>query len=180
MSWRVFVAFGAAQVLLSTTYRYIAVCAEDGSALVSLDFEHWGARAQQLGWPGRTVLLDRQCLPFLLAVSFMNCRNVRLDWVHPPAALAKAFRRRNRGANLSPYRIIDILPMTRLLSTLKSSDAEGDAMRFQTVRGHFKRYSQNGLFGKHKGTFFFPSHERGSADRETRHGHYRIRTDKGK
>lgn len=113
---------------------------------------------------------------FLTAISFMNCRNVELPWVQPSGKLARAFGRRNKGAKLAPYRTIDIIPMTRLIAEKAKAEGRGRGeVAFQTVRGHFKRYSGSGLFGKLKGTFFFGAHDRGTGERKTRQGGYRIK-----
>lgn len=120
--------------------------------------------------------ISAHVFPFLTAISFLNCRNVQLPWVQPQEKLARAFAKRNKGAKLAPYRTIDIIPMTRLIA--EKAKAEGKAkgeVAFQTVRGHFKQYGNAGLFGKHKGTFFFGPHDRGSGDRKTRQGGYRIK-----
>lgn len=127
--------------------------------------------------PGRSMA-SVLALSALTTVSFVNCRNVAMPWVQPPEKFARAYGRRT-GKKLAPYRVIDIVPMSRFLS--KQFGDERDPKRraemaFQTVRGHMKRYSDGaGLFGRHKGTFFFSAHDRGSADRKTRQGGYRIK-----
>ena len=111
----------------------------------------------------------------LLTVSFMNCGNAQVSWVRPPEQLAKAFSRRNKGYKPSPFRTIDIVPVTRLMAEKRQAGEGTRSTVFHTIRGHFKRYADKGLFGKHKGTFFFPSHQAGSKSENQRPGGYRIK-----
>lgn len=41
-------------------------------------------------------------------------------------------------------------------------------------RGHFKTYQDQGLFGKHKGTFWVPMHLRGTAEEGIVRKEYKI------
>lgn len=104
------------------------------------------------------------------AISLMNCKNVALPWVSPPEKLARSYRRRN-GVDLGGFRVINIVPATKLKSTdppapRVANPAPACPTRLlHTVRGHIKRYSVKGLFGKYKGTYFFSEHQAGDKTR---------------
>lgn len=100
--------------------------------------------------------------PVMLAVGFMNCKNVLLSKVEPDARL----NRLRKKAGLKPflrYHTINIEPMKRVLKAEGGIETEGLRKALHIVRGHFMRYTpERPLFGKHAGTFWAPSHVRGS------------------
>ena len=98
----------------------------------------------------------------LIAISFLDCRNVALaDAEVAPRALAKSHHWRT-GEWLTRHKTIVITPMSRLLRAAMESDPEGGREHaMHVVRGHFKRYAERGLFGKYKGTYFWHQQARG-------------------
>lgn len=96
-----------------------------------------------------------------LAMSFCHCKNVVLrDEVPPPKLSAKQEKR--HGVPKVTYKTLEIQPMLGVL------EREGGAGRGHTAqqalhicRGHFADYREHGLFGKHKGIFWFDMHVRG-------------------
>lgn len=112
--------------------------------------------------------------PFALAISLMHCKNVELVRKPQNPKLAKAYRRRHKEPLLT-YHVLDIEPMKRVLRD--EGDAEHSGLRhaLHICRGHFKDYRQRGLFGRHKGMFWFESHLRGSAEVGTAVKDYRVR-----
>lgn len=103
----------------------------------------------------------------LIAISFLNCRNVHLiDAPGPPRPLAQSHFRRT-GKWLSRHSNIVITPMCRIMARAQTqADAAGGSHRsLHIMRGHFKRYAEGkGLFGKLHGTYFWGSHARGSME----------------
>jgi hypothetical protein len=101
--------------------------------------------------------------PAMLAISFMNCKNVTLEAIEPNAELNRIRQRRGDRPFLR-YHTIDIEPMKRVLRTEGQVDAVGLKRALHIVRGHFSTYTpERPLFGKVAGTFWVPSHVRGSA-----------------
>jgi hypothetical protein len=116
--------------------------------------------------------------PALLTLSFLNCGNVQVSWLDPPEGLNRATKKRSpHRVALTPYAIIDIRAATKLVPEESGPKREGWSRvgaAFREIRGHFKRYQGKGLFGKHKGTFFFSAHQSGSGERVTRQAGYRL------
>lgn len=112
--------------------------------------------------------------PALLALSFLNCKNTTLRPVEPDPEI----NRERRAAHLAPfvrYHTIDIEPMRRVLGTEGRVGEVGLRRALHLVRGHFATYTPDRpLFGKVAGTFWVPSHVRGSAERGAVISDYRI------
>ena len=100
--------------------------------------------------------------PALLALSFMHCKNISLQQNEPDRAL----NNKRRHAGLKPfvrYHTINIEPMKKVLKTEGNSETEGLKRALHICRGHFSTYSEERpLFGRIAGTFWVPSHVRGS------------------
>lgn len=103
-------------------------------------------------------------MPFLLAISFMHCKNATVQLVGPPPKLSKKHQRRY-GKPLVRYHVLDIEPMKKTLRTEGQVETYGLKHALHICRGHFKDYREGGgLFGKHKGLYWWESHVRGSAE----------------
>lgn len=102
-----------------------------------------------------------QLLPFYLAISFMHCKNVSRREETPPPALSKAHQRRY-GAPLQRFTVLDIDPMRQVLKSEGGAESTGLVKALHICRGHFKTYSERPLFGRIKGTFWWPSSVRGT------------------
>ncbi len=117
--------------------------------------------------------------PVLMAVSFMNCRNVRLVDAYPNKKLDRSHFRKT-GVPLIRYKTIDVWPVCKLIRESPAGDESADAKRkraLHIVRGHFKRYKGAGLFGKYNGTFFWGQHVAGVESDARIVNDYRIRFD---
>lgn len=125
--------------------------------------------------PSAVGLLDALLVPFALALSLMHCKNVELVRKPQNPKLARAYRRRHQEPLLT-YHVLDIEPMKRVLRDEGDSECSGLRHALHICRGHFKDYRQRGLFGKHKGLFWWESHLRGSADVGTVIKDYRVRS----
>jgi len=98
----------------------------------------------------------------IFAVSLTHCRNVTSVEQCPPPALSKRHAERH-GRPLCRYYVLDIEPMRKALHTEGRMGEVGIARALHLCRGHFADYREgNGLFGKHKGLFWWDAHVRGS------------------
>jgi hypothetical protein len=103
-------------------------------------------------------------MPCLLTISFMNCKNCVLNAVERDQDVNR--NRRKHGLKLFlRYHTINIEPMKRVLRTEGKVEATGLKRALHICRGHFSTYSEERpLFGKVAGTFWIPSHVRGSTE----------------
>jgi hypothetical protein len=100
--------------------------------------------------------------PTLLAVSFLHCRNVRVEDNPVPKPLAKKYHAKN-GQWPSAYKTLVIEPLKEILRREGGSDRHGLAKAMHICRGHFADYSMGkGLFGKYHGRFWIPATVRGT------------------
>jgi hypothetical protein len=103
-------------------------------------------------------------VPCMLAVSFMNCKNVTTTAIEPDAKL----NRERTKAGLKPflrYHTINIDPMKRVLKIEGNIETEGLKRALHICRGHFATYSpEKPLFGHFAGTVWKPAHVRGTPD----------------
>jgi hypothetical protein len=123
------------------------------------------------------IVLDMSA-PMSLALTFMHCKGVTLVDNIPPAGLQKKHQRKNSGSAmpLVTYKTILIQPATRVLSVEGNIDSLGMEKALHICRGHFKHFSETRpLFGKLAGTFWWPSHIRGSEDAGTAVRDYSVR-----
>lgn len=107
--------------------------------------------------------------PALLAISFLHCRNVKVEDKATTMGKSKSVKRRaRRAAKGEPYykqNIIEIRPMRRVLETEGQSETHGLKKALHICRGHFRHYEEGrGLFGKIHGTFWIDSHVRGAPE----------------
>jgi hypothetical protein len=113
---------------------------------------------QGKGW-GFTLLC-----PFLLAISFLHCKNVQIA-PHDPAPKTPG-KRRSRHAPKIKYHTLQIEPMKKVLREEGRAEETGIKHALHICRGHFKDFSKGkGLFGKYQGMFWWDSQVRGSAER---------------
>lgn len=111
--------------------------------------------------------MDVGLFPMGLALSFMHCKNASLAEQPVPEKLERARRRRGDPLPLLRHHVLEIEPMKRLLRGEGRADEVGLQQALHICRGHFKDYRQSGLFGRHKGLFWWDQHVRGSAERGT-------------
>lgn len=100
--------------------------------------------------------------PTLLTISFLHCKNVEIEENEPDAKLQKARRRRGKEPHVT-FKTLNILPMTKILREHGQSSTHGLKTALHICRGHFKNFQDKGLFGKHKGLFWWDSQVRGKA-----------------
>jgi hypothetical protein len=117
---------------------------------------------------------------FLMTMNFMQCANIELTYVDPPAALSRKHRKKGKlqpGQDLVRYHTLGIRPAGAGTRTRgRSSSSSGDLVAFHPVRGEFHHYGdccpglhgpKGLLFGKLTGRFWVPAHVRGNPQRGT-------------
>jgi hypothetical protein len=103
-------------------------------------------------------------LPAFLAISFMNCKNVTTT-IHETDRHLNRERQKHGLKPFLRYHTIDIEPMKRVLRTEGKIESTGLKRALHICRGHFATYSEERpLFGKVAGTFWIPSHVRGTTE----------------
>lgn len=102
--------------------------------------------------------------PAMLTLAFMHTKNVTVEEMEPPEKLSKAHKKR-RGYPLVTYRTLHIEPIQRILKAEGNAESGGIRQAVHICRGHFKTFSAKGLFGKHKGTYWWPATTRGAGSR---------------
>lgn len=110
-----------------------------------------------------------------LAMSFMNCKNVKVE-KSPP--ISPALHRARLARGLSPLHRFHVLkiglpPTNRRGSVYRGGQTE---KALHIVRGHFKTFdAQKPLFGKLTGTWWWPMHRAGAAERGVVEKQYEVR-----
>lgn len=77
--------------------------------------------------------------PFMAAISFMHCKNVRLEEQKPPDKLS-AKHQKNHGRPLTTYNLLEIGPMKEVLESEGRRGEVGLPRSFHICRGHFRTY----------------------------------------
>lgn len=109
----------------------------------------------------------------LLAIQFMHCKNVALQDRTASRHERRQARREGKPAPVT-YKVLDIEPMRRVLRTEGQIETVGLRKALHKCRGHFATYDERPLFGKHRGTFWVPAHDRGTPERGVIHKDYRV------
>ena len=92
--------------------------------------------------------LSEEFFAFWFCLSLLHCRNVEtVDKPAPPAPILK--QRAKKGIPYIQYKTLEVTPLraVRQGGTRKDGTPEPKALHF--VRGHFKDFSDKGLFGKY-------------------------------
>lgn len=107
-------------------------------------------------------------LAFLLfSISLMNSKNVKMDKHEAQGIPNRGYRRRSKSdfpVTLFQWYTLEIETSN---VAVKSSGGKKIPLRetvtkaLHSVRGHFADYRKSGLFGKHKGVYWMPEHQRG-------------------
>ena len=96
----------------------------------------------------------------LLAVCFLNCKNVKAVKQIPDERTERRFKERF-GTQMVRWHTLVIEPMKRAL-TESGAGESGIQKALHICRGHFKDYREAGLFGKLKGMYWWDAHVRGT------------------
>lgn len=113
----------------------------------------------------------------LLTLSLMHCKNVTAEPCSPSQGASKKWKKEH-GKPLAQYKVLNIEPMKTVLRREGSSDSQGLTHALHICRGHFRDYRERGLFGKHRGIYWWDAFARGSSSEGVVHKDYRIKSPK--
>lgn len=105
--------------------------------------------------------IDGLVIPTLLTFSLLNCKNVTTQENKPYQNEIRRWKKRNKNP-LCRYHTLNISTMSKILKEKGNIKKNGPAKALHICRGHFRDYTKNGLFGKHKGTYYFGPTIRGN------------------
>lgn len=98
--------------------------------------------------------------PFLFALSLMHAKNVTLEDVPTSPALAK--KHAKRGRPTLRFKTLRVISMRKAASASAAPGESSSRQAMHLARGHFKDFRDGkGLFGKHKGLYWWDMHVRG-------------------
>lgn len=108
-------------------------------------------------------------VPPMLAISFLHCKNVELvEQEHTfhldKRASSGRLKKKSKMAKVR-YHMLTVEPIRKILATEGQIERHGMQKALHICRGHFKDYREHGLFGKHKGIYWWNQQLRGSQDR---------------
>lgn len=104
-------------------------------------------------------------LPFpFMAISLMHCKNVRCQSGPPIEPKIQKARERRGKPPLMRWKTLIIDPGKAVNVQTGSENAGSDSKALHICRGHYKRYAERGLFGRHTGTYWWPMQARGSIE----------------
>lgn len=150
---------------------------DEGEVVIDGSIAESMSRFDQPGEPfGQAAVnaLSPVFFPVRLAISFMHCKNVKVEEQLPSRQIRRAAER--KGDPIERYIVLDIMPMREVLRTEGRSESVGLQRALHICRGHFSTYTEERpLFGKYAGRFWIPSHVRGSADAGKIEKDYRVK-----
>ena len=114
--------------------------------------------------------------PLLLTLCFMHCRNVEMVEHQRPEKLQRKFEKRGDARATVKYKTLVIEPMRRVLDQEGGAEANGLSHAMAICRGHFKDYRASGLFGRHKGIYWWDQQVRGTQEAGEIVKQYDVRT----
>jgi hypothetical protein len=109
----------------------------------------------------------------MLALTFLHCKNVTIETVNPDKKLQKA-RTRKGKLPLVTYKVLNVIPIQHILKREGKSDEVGLKKAMHICRGHFKDFSEKGLFGKYHGVFWWESQVRGKLEEGQVRKYYKV------
>lgn len=109
----------------------------------------------------------------LLTVSLMHCKNVQIVDNNPSEIASRKWRRQGNQP-LVKFKTLNIEPMKTILRYEGHSESTGLKHALHICRGHFRDYRERGLFGKHKGIYWWESFVRGNAKQGVVNKEYNI------
>jgi hypothetical protein len=112
----------------------------------------------------RFDLFTRAVNAVMVSFALMNCRNVKMDEAEIPAKV-QAHRVRRGKLPLYRYHVLNIRPQSKTARTRTAGRPDKLDVAIHMVRGHFKEYGKSGLFGKHRGIYWWTPHLAGTAPR---------------
>lgn len=113
--------------------------------------------------------------PTLLALSFLHCKNVTVQTEDPSPKQSRVFQKKH-GRPLIRFHILNIEPMKTVLKNEGQAEKVGLKRALHIVRGHFSDYTERGLFGKHRGIYWFDQHAKGTPEEGVMLKDYNVNT----
>lgn len=108
--------------------------------------------------------LQRAMATVWTSLSFMHCKNINIEKSAPiPSKLQKSRLLKGKHSLLRHHTII-VSPTSSIKPIKGESKEETESRALHICRGHFKKFDEHALFGKHKGTYWWPMHSRGSME----------------
>jgi hypothetical protein len=134
----------------------------DGSPPETNDMPYSMVRTYPPDSPELADAAQQHVKPFLLAFAFLSAKNTII--VENDPRPRKTRRKPKKGHSETTYKTLEIRPLADVLRVRGRAAGTGPGLKKVTIaRGHFRTYTESGkLFGKHVGTFWIPSHVRGS------------------
>jgi hypothetical protein len=106
--------------------------------------------------------LQNALIPVFLSICFMNCKNISLDkspeW---PEKLQKSRIRKGKLPLIRHHTII-IDGIKKIIKEAQNGNDGISPKALHICRGHFKNFDEHPLFGKYRGTYWWPQQMRGS------------------
>lgn len=109
------------------------------------------------------LMLIYMLLPMCMALCFLNCNNVSYSTIYPSRQQLRAAVRRGKRPAVK-YHTLEIRPMMDRLKYDGDVESNGLARALHICRGHFKDFRDSGLFGKHRGIYWWNQLVRGNAE----------------
>jgi hypothetical protein len=173
--------FAGGKIYTTKHGRIRAVLGEHG-----IEFADWFAKDNGLTKDGSLaeiyqIYRDYAIYPALMAISFLNCKNVVQERVAPQLSRQmKRYLERTGDRPPVTYKVLNIEPMKRVLTREGGIESSGITRALHICRGHFAQYTEaKPLFGRVTGMVWRPAHTRGSVDAGVVDKDYQVDRPKG-
>lgn len=115
----------------------------------------------------------------LLSLSFFHCKNVEFKKAPPPNQKLQKARGRKGKLPLIRWHTLTIEPVKRIIAAANNGNSDLTPKALHICRGHFKDFSERGLFGKYKGLYWWDSQVRGTSKSGVVLKDYQVRSGDG-
>lgn len=110
-----------------------------------------------------------------LALSFMHCRNMRVEKGPPiPDRLQRARRSKGKAPLLRHHTIVIDPTRPEPVPAAGVGGSQPALQALHICRGHFKDFTERGLFGRNRGMYWWGMHARGSKESGVVSKDYRV------
>jgi hypothetical protein len=148
------------ELLTTNGYSFAILASDNFEQAIELGYAGSGMDRQQRINCLASTYLD---IP-MLATVFMHCSNTELIKSPPvPPELQKARERRGKPP-LFRYYTIKVEHIKKVIASSNKGSNELSPAALHIARGHFKDFREHGLFGKHRGIYWWDMQTRGSAE----------------
>lgn len=98
-----------------------------------------------------------------LTICFLHCKNVTMKEEFSPSHNLNLSRERKGKVPLLKKYVLEIDQIKKIIRAASNGDAI-TSKALHICRGHFKDFNARGLFGKHKGIYWWPMQTRGNKE----------------